>query len=54
MAGAQPEVHVATKVLAVEQPIFAQRPHLAIALLWPLAAAVPEGSLVVPAEQEAA
>ena len=52
-AAAQPEVHVVTKALAVEQPMFAQRPHLAIALLWLPEAVVPEVSLVVPAVQPA-
>ena len=42
---------MATKVLAVERPMFAQRPHLATALLWPREAVVTEGSLVVPAVQ---
>ena len=54
MAAALPEVHVATKALVVEQPMFAQRQHSTIALLWPLVAAVPEDSLVVPAVQPVA
>ena len=53
MAAAQPEVHVATKALAVEQPMFAQQRHSTTALLWPREAAVPGDSLVVPAVQPA-
>jgi SOS-response transcriptional repressor LexA len=54
MAAAQPEVLAVTKALAVEQPMFAQPPHSAIELLSPLAAAVPEDSLVVPEVQPVA
>jgi hypothetical protein len=41
------------KALAVEQPMFAQQRLSTTALLWPLAAAVPEDFLVVPAVQPA-
>ena len=51
MAAAQQEVHVATKALAVEQPMFAQRQHSATVLLWQPEGAAPEDSLVVPAVQ---
>jgi hypothetical protein len=51
MAAAQPAALAVTKALAVEQPMFAQRPHLAIALLWPREAVAPGDSLVVPVVQ---
>ena len=51
MEVAQPEVHAATKALAVAQPMFAQQRLSTTALLWPREEVAPGDSLVVLAEQ---
>jgi hypothetical protein len=54
MVAALLEALAVMRVLAVEQPMFAQRQRLAIVLLWLPEEAVPEDSLVAPAVQPVA